>query len=36
MGGTNPALYSGDIDFVALPYASNPTFWAIPLHRKFD
>jgi len=33
MGGTNTALYSGDIDFVALPYASNPTFWAIPLDQ---
>ncbi|CAE6356747.1 unnamed protein product [Rhizoctonia solani] len=32
LGGTNEALYSGDIEFVSLPYASNPTFWAIPIH----
>ncbi|KAG9100757.1 hypothetical protein FS749_013054 [Ceratobasidium sp. UAMH 11750] len=33
MGGTNTALYTGDIDYVALPNASNPTFWAIPLQQ---
>lgn len=33
MGGTNEALYTGDIDYVSLPYASDPTFWAIPLQR---
>ncbi|KAF8745837.1 peptidase A1 family, partial [Rhizoctonia solani] len=32
LGGTNEALYTGDIEFVSLPYASNPTFWAIPIH----
>ncbi|KAG8721950.1 hypothetical protein FRC08_008646 [Ceratobasidium sp. 394] len=36
MGGTNTALYTGDIDYVALPNASNPTFWAIPLQRELD
>lgn len=34
MGGTNGALYTGDVDFISLPYASDPTFWAIPLERK--
>lgn len=33
MGGTNGALYTGDIEYVALPYASNPTFWAIPIQH---
>ncbi|KAG8792931.1 hypothetical protein FRC12_004447 [Ceratobasidium sp. 428] len=33
MGGTNPALYTGGIDYVALPGAANPTFWAIPLQQ---
>ncbi|KDN49659.1 hypothetical protein RSAG8_01724, partial [Rhizoctonia solani AG-8 WAC10335] len=32
LGGTNEALYTGDIEFISLPYASNPTFWAIPMH----
>ncbi|KAG8764163.1 hypothetical protein FRC11_003019 [Ceratobasidium sp. 423] len=32
LGGTNEALYTGDIEFISLPYASNPTFWAIPIH----
>ncbi|EUC60350.1 aspartic protease [Rhizoctonia solani AG-3 Rhs1AP] len=32
LGGTNEALYSGDIEFISLSYASNPTFWAIPIH----
>ncbi|KAJ1304816.1 hypothetical protein OPQ81_005951 [Rhizoctonia solani] len=32
LGGTNEALYAGDIEFISLPYASNPTFWAIPIH----
>ena len=36
MGGTNGALYTGDIDYVGLSYPSNPTFWAIPIQRKFD
>lgn len=34
MGGTNGALYTGDIDYVGLTYASDPTFWAIPIQRK--
>ncbi|QRV94245.1 aspartyl protease [Ceratobasidium sp. AG-Ba] len=33
MGGTNSALYTGGIDYVALPEASNPGFWAIPLQQ---
>ncbi|KAG9126991.1 hypothetical protein FRC07_001114 [Ceratobasidium sp. 392] len=33
MGGTNPALYTGGIDYIALPSASSPTFWAIPLQQ---
>ncbi|KAF8609037.1 acid protease [Ceratobasidium sp. AG-I] len=33
MGGTNGALYTGDIDYVGLTYPSNPTFWAIPIQR---
>ncbi|CAE6529605.1 unnamed protein product [Rhizoctonia solani] len=32
LGGTNEALYTGDIEFISLSYASNPTFWAIPIH----
>ncbi|CAE6449784.1 unnamed protein product [Rhizoctonia solani] len=31
LGGTNEALYTGDIEFISLSYASNPTFWAIPI-----
>ncbi|CAE7209957.1 unnamed protein product [Rhizoctonia solani] len=31
LGGTNEALYTGDIEFISLTYASNPTFWAIPI-----
>jgi hypothetical protein len=36
LGGTNEALYTGDIDFVSLSYTSDPTFWAIPLQREFE
>ncbi|KAL5631234.1 hypothetical protein ACGC1H_006921 [Rhizoctonia solani] len=32
LGGTNEALYTGDVEFISLSYASNPTFWAIPIH----